>query len=177
MDPTGFGVFTTRDFFEGDYICQYRGNSISQALAKLYNQKESKRECYQLWVNKRVNGRKKIEFVIDASPKCFELTMGRNINHEPHNPNLLPKYMRSNKYDFDCVYFLCARDIKKGEELCWNYSDHRTGTTLGKWSEFIMRKEVAAYEKEHKCKNTADLVEIFYKDGKIEREGVLEHPA
>ncbi len=175
-DAKGYGVFATRDFYQGDYICQYKGDFISTLAAQLYNGSNSERECYQLWVNKRVNGRKKIEFVIDASPRFYQFTMGRNINHEPHTPNLIPKYMRSHRFDFECVYFLCGRDVKEGEEFCWNYADHRTGTTLGKWSENSMRNAVSEYEREYKVKNTADLAEIYYEDGKIEREGVLESP-
>ncbi len=173
MDKSGYGVFAARDFFEGDYICQYRGDFISKMAAKMFNEKTPKRECYQLWVTKRVNGRKKIEFVIDASPQCYQTTMGRNINHEQKHPNLLPKYFRSHKYEFECVYFICARDIKEGEEFCWNYADHRTGTTLGKWSDRIMTNAVEEYERKYKEKNTADLAEIYYEDGKIEREGIL----
>ncbi len=168
LDEEGWGVYATRDFYQGDYVCQYKGDSITKTAAGLFNAVKPDRENYQVWVTKRVNGRRTREYVVDASPQCYETTMGRNINHHPFEPNLCPRYFWSLKYDYECVYFLCGRDIKAGEEISWDYNDCRTGTTLGSWAAKFMERDKREYQQKYRKESTADKAEIYYSDGKVD---------
>lgn len=71
--------------------------------------------------------------------------MGRNINHsaEDNVVNLVPRHFECVQYQHIMVYFRAKRDIQIGEELFWNYNDSRYGTTLGKWSYELRKKELA----------------------------------
>lgn len=142
MDKSGWGVFTTQPFFKGDYICQYKGQVMSTKAAKYFNKVNDKRECYQVWVEKRLNGTKYRKYVIDASPDCYASTMGRNINHNAISPTVVPRYFFDEEHDYECVYFEAKDYIEVGTELSWDYADHRTGTTLGSWEDHIVKESL-----------------------------------
>ena len=146
VDPLGFGVFATQDFREGDYICQYEGDWMHPDAADYFVEKGLRSPEYQMWVNKYVGG-KLNTFVVDASRSLWEKTMGRNINHSIPDANVVQRLFVSVKHNYMAIYFKAIRDIKKGEEILYNYGDTRYGTTLGKWSPMIYKQGRAAYRR------------------------------
>jgi len=64
---------------------------------------------------------------IDATDENFCFGHGRLINHriEPNN-NLFPKKVMLDSVPH--IVYIAARDIKAGEELCFDYGDRRQET-------------------------------------------------
>ena len=147
VDPFGYGVFATQDFFEGDYVCQYKGDWLTVESAKYLEEKGYRKPEYQMYVERRGGGGFYINQVVDASEPCYALTMGRNINHSIANANVVQRLFQDKTRKFACIYFKALRHIKKGEEILYNYGDTRLGTTLGNWSEKIMVEGRAMYRK------------------------------
>jgi len=131
MDPKGWGVFTTKVFRKGEYICRYKGENISVSQANKRSLRIPPAQCFMYYVERH---RRKYDFVVDASnARYFGDTLGRNINHNKMTPNISPRVMDIPRYNTKVLYFVARRDIQIGEELCYHYDDRRKGTDLGLW--------------------------------------------
>ena len=115
----GFGLFADEDIKKGEFVCEYVGCIIRKEEAERkidLNHKKQKanyvlqvKECYE-----KIN----INTYIDAEEYG---NVGRFINHSC-NPNLVYEFIRV-EHLIPRVGFFASRNIQKGEELCFLYSD------------------------------------------------------
>ena len=126
-DIGGRGVFTTRKFEKGNFVCKYKGDLISVEEADARCDIDPSRSIFQMKVERH---RKKFEFVVDASDSLYAETFGRNINHDKEDVNIIQRVIDIPKYGTTIVYFEALRDIEAGEELAYHYQDNRRGTDL-----------------------------------------------
>lgn len=105
IQTAGKGVFAAIDIPKGTQITEYKGKRISKVLSDKIGDKH--RKTKQVWIfqlNKYYD--------IDGSRGGNE---ARFINHS-HEPNCEPI-----NYDDEEVWIEAIRDIKKGEELFYDY--------------------------------------------------------
>ena len=126
-DKKGVGVFATKPFKKGDFICKYKGDLISVDEAEERCTLDPGRANYQMKVERH---RKKQEFVVDASHEVYASTFGRSINHDSEDVNIIPRVIDIPKYATSIVYFVALRDIGVGEELAYHYGDRRKDSDL-----------------------------------------------
>jgi histone-lysine N-methyltransferase SETMAR len=115
----GFGLFADEEIKKGEFVCEYVGCIIPKKEAERkidLNHKKQKanyvlqvKECYE-----KIN----INTYIDAEEYG---NVGRFINHSC-NPNLVYEFIRV-EHLIPRVGFFASRNIQKGEELCFLYSD------------------------------------------------------
>lgn len=105
MLPGVRGAFATRDIPKGTQIVEYKGKLISKELSEKISSKH--RDNGELWVF-TLNDK----YDIDGSRQGNE---SRYMNHSCE-PNC-----EATNYDDEEVWIESTRDIKKGEELTYNY--------------------------------------------------------
>lgn len=105
MLPGVRGAFATRDIPKGTKIVQYKGKLISKELSEKIS--AAHRENGELWVFTLSETRD-----VDGSRQGNE---ARFVNHSC-NPNC-----EAINYDDEEIWIEAIKDIKKGEELTYNY--------------------------------------------------------
>ena len=101
----GKGVFAATDIKKGQQITQYKGKLVTKQLSQKIGDKH--RKTKEVWLF-QLND----YYDIDGSRGGNE---ARFINHS-HNPNCEPV-----NYDDEEVWIEALRNIKKGEELFYDY--------------------------------------------------------
>nr|XP_022295446.1 N-lysine methyltransferase KMT5A-like [Crassostrea virginica] len=99
----GQGVFTKKDFIEGEVLLEYSGELIEGDV--------DVDDTYVFQI--RYKGK---QYCIDATK---ERSLGRLLNDDHRNPNCKPKIIEKDGKPH--VYFVALRDINTGEELRYNY--------------------------------------------------------
>lgn len=105
MLPGVKGAFATRDIPKGTQIVEYKGKLISKKLSEDISSKH--RDKGELWIFTLNN-----KYDIDGSRQGNE---SRYVNHSC-DPNC-----EATNYDDEEIMIETLRDIKKGEELTYNY--------------------------------------------------------
>ena len=131
----GRGVFTTKSFSPGDFLCEYTGDLITANQGK-----ERERKEYNL--NPPKYGSFVFYFVDDACRNmCIDSTttvsgrVGRLVNHVSVGGNVTPRPVRID--DVTKLIFFASRSIKEGEELLYDYGDRRKSVIEG-GNEFLV---------------------------------------
>ena len=139
----GRGVFTTKSFSPGDFLCEYTGELLikkeGEKREELYNKNPLKYGSFVFY------------FVDDACrDMCIDSTnpvpevpepVGRLVNHITVGGNVMPKPV--------CIHgvtrlvFFASRSIKKGQELLYNYNDRRKSVIEG-GNEFLVEAPAEA---------------------------------
>ena len=139
----GRGVFSTKTFPRGSFICNYGGINVQESYA------EKKLLPYDDECNYLVELREKIN---DGFLKIFinfepdkDKTFGQLLNHSSLHPNVEPKIYLSewNKLD---ILFRAKRKIEEGEEIVWDYGSNFSGVNKCVSSCIKCLKELVNYE-------------------------------
>ena len=113
----GRGVKTRRNISKGDFIVEYRGDLMTGEIGRMMEQEYTRNGdldlCYMLYFHYRSE-----EYAIDATSESSDL--GRLINHSRKYHNSVPKVWELS-YGDPRIIFEAVRDIKKGEEILYDY--------------------------------------------------------
>lgn len=118
----GRGVFATRRFERGEFVCEYAGEMIEYPVAthreQLYAAKPvnsiTADSCYMYFFE-----HKSKRFCIDATEETDRL--GRLINHSKSKPNCLTKIVEIQHRPH--LVLIASRDIQIGDEVTYDYGD------------------------------------------------------
>ena len=117
IEGKGRGIFATRGFARGDFVCEYAGEMITYARAK---EREAKYAldpaigCYMYFFEHKTKS-----WCIDATAETNRL--GRLLNHSKLGGNCHTKLFEINAKPY--LILVAARDIRPGEELTYDYGD------------------------------------------------------
>ena len=117
IENKGRGVFSTRCFQRGEFVCEYAGEIISYKVAKkreeLYAADPSI-GCYMYFFEYKSK-----QYCIDATAETNRL--GRLFNHSKTGGNCHTKLFEMNAKPY--LILIASRDIKCGEELTYDYGE------------------------------------------------------
>lgn len=117
IEKKGRGVFATRCFQKGDFVCEYAGEIISYQQTKKREEmyiKDANIGCYMYFFEHKSNS-----YCIDATAESSRL--GRLLNHSKFAGNCHTKL-----FEIDArphLILIASRDIKPGEEMTYDYGD------------------------------------------------------
>lgn len=117
LPEKGRAVFSTQNFYRGEFICEYAGELISYTEAKTRELEYSEdilKGCYMYY------------FKHDGVKRCIDATketgrLGRLINHSRIRNNIKPRVVENGSEIYLC--FFATRDLDVGEELLYDYGD------------------------------------------------------
>ncbi|CDR95880.1 SET domain containing protein, putative [Babesia bigemina] len=116
----GRAVFAAYDITKGDFVVEYKGQIITEKVAKIRDQKYDKSRSYKgsFVFYFRIHTKR---YCIDATEEDITFGPARLINHSRRNPNVVPKALEID----GCprLFFVAKRDIKSGEELLIDYGE------------------------------------------------------
>jgi histone-lysine N-methyltransferase SETD8 len=114
----GFGIRTTREFRQGEFVCEYSGELVSKACAverELAYAADLAAGCYMYY------------FAFQNQEWCVDATVcgrfGRLINHSARHGNLVTRALAVDGIPRLC--FFARRALRCGEELLYDYGDRR----------------------------------------------------
>ena len=116
LPEKGRGIFTTRPFNSGYYVCEYVGELISNTTAmqrEMAYSDDILKGCYMYYFKHR-----RIKHCIDGTEETGRF--GRLINHSRIKYNLRPRVIEG---DTIHLCFFATRDLESGEELLYDYGD------------------------------------------------------
>ncbi|XP_067227718.1 uncharacterized protein [Chanodichthys erythropterus] len=111
----GRGVFTTRAFFRGDFVLEYRGELLSSEESLDRTEHYTEAENAFLF-DFQWRGR---NWCMDASKE--DGSLGRLVNDEHRNPTCKMRTLEVSSKPHLCLF--AVRDILPGEEITYNYGD------------------------------------------------------
>lgn len=119
----GRGVFSKEGYEKGDFVVEYSGDLLTAQEAK-------KRE--NDYLKDPTKGSYMLYFTKDSKTYCIDATsesgrLGRLINHSKMKPNLKPRVHLLNNRPY--VIMIATRNIKKTEELLFDYGDRSKNST------------------------------------------------
>lgn len=117
IENKGRGVFATRKFDRGDFVCEYAGEIISYKAAKKREElyaADSSIGCYMYFFE-----HKSKQYCIDATAETDRL--GRLFNHSKLGGNCHTKLFEMNQKPY--LILVASRDIEIGEELTYDYGE------------------------------------------------------
>jgi len=117
IENKGRGIFSTRSFERGEFVCEYAGEMISYKVAKKREEKYSldvNIGCYMYFFE-----HKSKHYCIDATAETDRL--GRLFNHSKVAGNCHTKLFEMNSRPY--LILVASRNIDKGEELMYDYGD------------------------------------------------------
>ncbi|XP_025152683.1 histone-lysine N-methyltransferase PR-Set7 [Harpegnathos saltator] len=112
----GRGVITTREFTKGEYVVEYIGELISQAEAKVREEKYAQDQntgCYMYYFQHRNQ-----QYCVDATAETDKL--GRLVNHS-RNGNLVARIIEVGSIPH--LVLTAKEDIPIGVEVTYDYGD------------------------------------------------------
>ncbi|GBE59760.1 histone lysine methyltransferase SET8 [Babesia ovata] len=116
----GRAVFAAYDIAKGEFVVEYKGQIITEKMAKMRDQKYDKARSYKgsFVFYFRIQTKR---YGIDATEEDITFGPARLINHSRRNPNVVPKALEID----GCprLFFVAKRDIKSGEELLIDYGE------------------------------------------------------
>jgi SET domain-containing protein len=117
IENKGRGIFATKKFYRGDFVCEYAGEMISYQAAK--NREEAYAQdpsigCYMYFFEYKSKG-----YCIDATAESDRL--GRLLNHSKLGGNCHTKLFEINSKPY--LILVASRDIEPGEEMTYDYGD------------------------------------------------------
>ncbi|PAV58382.1 hypothetical protein WR25_23926 [Diploscapter pachys] len=124
-DAKGRGIKARREFFQGEFVCEYKGKLMEYNEAKELEEEYSQDASIgsYMYFFKHHSRR----WCVDATSET--VYKGRLINHSALRPNLKTKVVEFNGSIH--LILIAKRDITSGEELLYDYGD-RTPETVAK---------------------------------------------
>lgn len=127
LDSGVTGVFTTKRFRAGSFVCKYQGEEISVDLYEDWIACRPSRNRHCFLVERQC---KRDSFVIDANDFPHKISYGRTIrkSHDKEQCNIKPcvRYIQQGEHrGKSIVYFQALRDIEMWEELVSSYADNQ----------------------------------------------------
>ena len=122
LSETGRGVIALEPIGKGRYVCEYKTSSVYPASSRKEREQEHARNDAGSYVIDTAYAVEGLSF--DATERYHH--QGRYINHAARGFNLNmkgPYYMRG-KWR---IGFVTVRDVKEGEELCYDYGMQTEG--------------------------------------------------
>ena len=143
----GRGVFTTKSFAPGDFVCEYTGTLLTAAEGrdkeKIYDKKPDEYGSFVHYFVDKVTCK---EMCIDSTkteetPEVVPEPVGRLVNHTSGDANVTrrPEHI----FGVPRLIFFASRFIKEGEELLYDYGDHRPSVIEGGNEFLAVAKPVA----------------------------------
>lgn len=125
--PEGKGVFATRNIKNHTYICNYGGSFYNRKHCEKYLLPYEEKCNYLVEMRENVEGKWQLVY-INHDNKCKE-TFGKFLNHSRIHPNVKCRIfaVSNGPTQYLDILFITLRDIKKNEELVWNYGPNFTG--------------------------------------------------
>jgi len=117
IENKGRGVFATRNFERGEFVCEYAGEMISYKVAKKREEiyaTDSSIGCYMYFFE-----HKSKQYCIDATAETDRL--GRLLNHSKLGGNCHTKLFEINAKPH--LVLIASRNIERGEEMMYDYGD------------------------------------------------------
>ena len=117
IENKGRGVFATRYFQKGDFVCEYAGEMISYQQAKKREEmygKDPSIGCYMYFFE-----HKSKSYCVDATAETSRL--GRLLNHSKLGGNCHTKLFEIGARPY--LILVASRDIRPGEEMTYDYGD------------------------------------------------------
>lgn len=117
MELKGRGVFATKRFERGQFVCEYAGEMISYKQAKKREEaygRDATIGCYMYFFE-----HKSKQYCIDATAETERL--GRLFNHSKLEGNCHTKLFEMNSRPY--LILVASRNIELGEELMYDYGE------------------------------------------------------
>ena len=123
--PEGKGVFAIDDIHRGTYVCNYGGSFLKSNYCER-NLLPFENKCnYLVEMKENVNGKWQKLF-LNHNNNTTE-TFGKFLNHSRIHPNVKCKIFAVEEGKSLDILFITIRDVKKGEEIVWNYGPNFSG--------------------------------------------------
>ena len=123
--PEGKGVFAISDIPRGTYVCNYGGSFLSIKYCEK-NLLPFEEKCnYLVEMKENINGKWEKVF-LNHDEKTVE-TFGKLLNHSRIHPNVKCKVFAIEEEQLIDILFITLRDVKKGEQLVWDYGPNFSG--------------------------------------------------
>ena len=121
----GRGVFSTKTFSRGSFICNYGGLNVTESYAEK-NMLPFDDECnYLVELREMTCDGASVKVFINFDPGK-EKTFGQLLNHSSVHANVEPKIYLSESNKLD-ILFRAKRKIKEDEEIVWDYGSNFSG--------------------------------------------------
>lgn len=123
--PEGKGVFAICDIERGTYVCNYGGSFLNNRYCE-QNLLPFEDKCnYLIEMKENINGRWNKVF-LNHDENTTE-TFGKFLNHSKIHPNVKCQIYVGEEGKFLDILFITTRDVKKGEEIVWDYGSNFSG--------------------------------------------------
>lgn len=124
VEKCGKGLFATKHFLKGDYLCVYVGTMMSnREYTRLYGEASSER-CYTFHVQHDSSW-----LVIDATDRQDSVARMANHSWKRYNAAMNRQVVRGEPY----LVMFAFKDIKPGHEIRYNYGDEVVAESAHKY--------------------------------------------
>ena len=121
----GRGVFSTKNFSRGSFICNYGGLNVPESYAEKHMLPYDDECDYLVELREKTCDGAFVKVFVNFDPGK-DKTFGQLLNHSSVHPNVEPKIylFKWNKLD---ILFRAKRKIEEGEEIVWDYGSNFSG--------------------------------------------------
>ena len=123
--PEGKGVFAISDIEKGTYVCNYGGIFLSFRYCEKNLLPFDDKCNYLVEMKENVNGKWEKVF-LNHDENTVE-TFGKFLNHSHIHPNVKCKIFAIDEDKIIDILFKALRDVKKGEQIVWDYGPNFSG--------------------------------------------------
>ena len=121
----GRGVFATKTFSRGSFICNYGGLNVTESYAEKHMLPFDDKCNYLVELREKTCDGASVKVFINFDPGK-EKTFGQLLNHSSVHANVEPKIYLSESNKLD-ILFRAKRKIKEEEEIVWDYGSNFSG--------------------------------------------------
>ena len=125
--PEGKGVFAITDIDRGTYVCDYGGIILNRNYCekKILPFEE---KCNYL-VKMKQNIYEKWQKVFLSHEENTKDTFDKFLNHSHIHPNVRCQIFAVEEQKVIDILFITIRDVKKGEQIVWDYGPNFSGVS------------------------------------------------
>ena len=141
----GRGVFSTKTFSRGSFICNYGGLNLAESYIEKHMLPFDDECNYLVELSEKTCDGTSVKVFINIDPGK-EKTSGQLLNHSSVHPNVEPKIYLSESNKLD-ILFRAKRKIQEGEEIVWDYGRNFSGVNKCVSSCIKCKKKSTSHEK------------------------------